>query len=188
MRAHFRTLTLLLVVIVALAFGPGRRIEGQQPAPQQPATQEPAGQPPTGQQPPAGEQPPAPQTPVRAQQPPIRTGINFVRVDVIVTDNKGEPVLDLKPEEFSVTEDGKAQKVEQFSVVRIDADAQTANRPTSAIRSDFDEEREAARSDVRLFVLLLDDYHVRRGNDMAVRKPLIDFIQNQLDPADKIGR
>ena len=187
MRAHFRTLTLLLVVIVALVFGPGRRIEGQQPAPQQPATQEPAGQPPTGQQPPAGEQPPAPQTPVRAQQPPIRTGINFVRVDVIVTDSKGEPVLDLKPEEFSVTEDGKAQKVEQFSVVRIDADAQTANRPTSAIRSDFDEEREAARSDVRLFVLLLDDYHVRRGNDMAVRKPLIDFIQNQLDPADMVA-
>ena len=187
MRAHFRTLTLLLVVIVALVFGPGRRIEGQQPAPQQPATQEPAGQPPGGQQPPAGEQPAAPQTPVRAQQPPIRTGINFVRVDVIVTDNKGEPVLDLKPEEFSVTEDGKAQKVEQFSVVRIDADAQTANRPTSAIRSDFDEEREAARSDVRLFVLLLDDYHVRRGNDMAVRKPLIDFIQNQLDPADMVA-
>ena len=25
-------------------------------------------------------------------------------------------------------------------------------------------------------MILLDDYHVRRGNDMAVRKPLIDFI------------
>ncbi len=49
---------------------------------------------------------------------------------------------------------------------------QTAARPTTAIRSDSDEEREAARPDVRLFVILLDDYHVRRGNDMAVRKPL----------------
>ena len=36
---------------------------------------------------------------------------------------------------------------------------------------------------MRLFILLLDDYHVRRGNDMAVRKPLIDFVQNQLAPA-----
>ena len=40
---------------------------------------------------------------------------------------------------------------------------------------------------MRLFVLLLDDYHVRRGNDMAVRKPLIEFIQNQLDPADMVA-
>ena len=36
-------------------------------------------------------------------------------------------------------------------------------------------------------MLLLDDYHVRRGNDMAVRKPLIDFIQNQLAPADMVA-
>ena len=110
-----------------------------------------------------------------------------MRVDVIVTDGKGEPVLDLKPDEFIVTEDNKPQKVEQFTVVKIDAVEQTAARPTTAIRSDFDEEREAARPDVRLFVLLLDDYHVRRGNDMAVRKPLHDFIANQLDPADMVA-
>ena len=36
-------------------------------------------------------------------------------------------------------------------------------------------------------MILLDDYHVRRGNDMAVRKPLIDFIQNQLAPADMVA-
>ena len=40
---------------------------------------------------------------------------------------------------------------------------------------------------MRLFVLLLDDYHVRRGNDMAVRKPLAEFIANQLDPADMVA-
>ena len=96
-------------------------------------------------------------------------------------------MLDLKPEEFTVTEDNKPQKVEQFSVVKIDAIEQNNARPTTAIRSPFDEEREAARPDVRLFVLLLDDYHVRRGNDMAVRKPLAEFIANQLDPADMLA-
>ena len=172
MRAHSRPITLAVVVFaaVALAGRSGRTQDAQQPQP-----------------PAAPAQPPAAQTPERAQQPPIRTGISFVRVDVIVTDNKGEPVLDLKPEDFSVTEDGKPQKVEQFSVVRIDAASQTSSRPNAAIRSDFDEEREAARADVRLFVLLLDDYHVRRGSDMAVRKPLVDFIQNQLDPADMVA-
>ncbi|HEU4925468.1 MAG TPA: VWA domain-containing protein [Vicinamibacterales bacterium] len=177
MRAHSRNVTLALVLIAVIAAGgPGRSAKGQDPAPQ----------PPAGQKPPATP-PPGDQTPVRAQQPPIRTGINFVRVDAIVTDGKGEPVLDLKPEEFTLTEDNKPQKIEQFTVVKIDALEQNASRPTTAIRSDFDEEREAARPDVRLFVLLLDDYHVRRGNDMAVRKPLQDFIANQLDPADMVA-
>ena len=178
MRAHSRNVTLALVLIAVIAAGgPGRSVSAQDPAPQPPATQQPPPTPP----------PPADQTPVRAQQPPIRTGINFVRVDAIVTDGKGEPVLDLKPEEFTVTEDNKPQKIEQFTVVKIDAVGQNAARPTTAIRSDFDEEREAARPDVRLFVLLLDDYHVRRGNDMAVRKPLQEFIANQLDPADMVA-
>ncbi len=177
MRAHSRNVTLALVLIgVTAAGGPGRSLKAQDPAAQPPATQQPPATP-----------PPADQAPVRAQQPPIRTGINFVRVDAIVTDGKGEPVLDLKPEEFVVTEDNKPQKVEQFTVIKIDALEQNASRPTTAIRSDFDEEREAARPDVRLFVLLLDDYHVRRGNDMAVRKPLQDFVANQLDPADMVA-
>jgi VWFA-related protein len=177
MRAHSRNVTLALVLMAVIAAGgPGRSLKAQDPAPQPPATQQP---PPTP--------PPADQAPVRAQQPPIRTGINFVRVDAIVTDGKGEPVLDLKPDEFIVTEDNKPQKIEQFTIVKIDALEQNASRPTTAIRSDFDEEREAARPDVRLFVLLLDDYHVRRGNDMAVRKPLQDFIANQLDPADMVA-
>ena len=177
MRAHSRNVTLALVLITVIAAGgPGRSAKAQDPAPQPPAGQKPPTTPPPGDQ-----------APVRAQQPPIRTGINFVRVDAIVTDGKGEPVLDLTPEEFTVTEDNKPQKIEQFTVVKIDAVEQNASRPTTAIRSDFDEEREAARPDVRLFVLLLDDYHVRRGNDMAVRKPLQDFIANQLDPADMVA-
>jgi len=37
-----------------------------------------------------------------------------VTVDVLVTDSKGHPVSGLKPEDFSVTEDGAAQKVNYF--------------------------------------------------------------------------
>ena len=158
-------------------------VSGQQPTPQEPS--------PTAQQPqspaPPAQQPPAGQQPERTQQPPIRSGINFVRVDVIVSDGKGQPVGDLKAEDFSVSEDGKPQKVESFSVIKIDNITQATDRPMSSIRNDYDEEREAARPDIRLFVILLDDYHVRRGNAMGVRKPLFDFIQNQLGPADMVA-
>ena len=158
--------------------GGSQAVHAQQP---QPAAQKPA------EPQPAAGQPPAGQEPERSAQPPIRTSINFVRVDVIVTDGKGQPVLDLKPEDFSVTEDGKPQKVEQFSVIKIDNATQAEDRPVSSIRSDQQEEREAARPDVRLFVILLDDYHVRRGNAMSVRRPLLDFLQNQVGPADMVA-
>jgi VWFA-related protein len=148
------------------------------------------GQQPTGQQQPAGQQPSAPaaQQPDQ-QQPPttIRRGINYVSVDVIVTDKDGKPVMDLTQDDFAVAEDGKPQKVDTFQIIKLDALETMESGPPRPIRDDNDEEREAARPDVRLFVILLDDYHVTRGNDLAVKKPLIEFIQNQLAPADMVA-
>jgi VWFA-related protein len=137
-------------------------------------------QPPPAQQ----QQQPQQQDP---QPPVIRTGINFVRVDAIITDRQGNPVLDLKQEEFRIKEDGKPQTIESFSVVKIEDRDQIDAPVPIEIRSIYDEQREAARPDVRLFILFLDDYHVRRGNDMSVRKPLIEFIQNQLGPLDMVA-
>ena len=59
--------------------------------------------------------------------------------------------------------------------------------PPKEIRSDYDEESEAAKEDVRLFAIFLDDYHVRRGASMAVRAPIEKFIDTQLGPTDMVG-
>lgn len=170
-------LTLLTAVTVVHGFGPAGRDQqsGGQPANQSPA---PASQ----QQPPAD-----PQQQNQQQPPTIRRGINYVSVDVIVTDKDGNPVLDLTQNDFAVTEDGKPQTVDTFSIVKLDAIAMAETGPPKQIRDDIDEEREAARPDVRLFVILLDDYHVQRGNDLSVKKPLVEFIQNQLAPADMLA-
>src|SRR5205085_1485949 len=45
--------------------------------------------------------------PAQPPQPVFRTGINYVRVDVIVSDRNGGGVADLKQSDFEVTEDGK---------------------------------------------------------------------------------
>src|SRR5262245_13022231 len=150
--------------------------------------QQPAGQQPSGQQQPAG-QGAQPAQQADQQQPPttIRRGINYVSVDVIVTDKDGKPVMDLSQDDFAVAEDGKAQKVETFQIIKLDALETMESGPPRPIRDDNDEEREAARPDVRLFVILLDDYHVQRGNDLSVKKPLIEFIQNSLAPADMVA-
>jgi VWFA-related protein len=168
-----------LAAACALIVGLSAALPAQNPPPPQPPAQ-----PPAGQQPPGGQPPP----PQPGQRPPvIRSGINFVSVDVIVTDKKtGDIVLDMSRDDFDVREDKKPQKVETFDVVKIDGSTAPAYAP-KAITSPMDEEIEARQPNVRLFIILLDDYHVRRGNDLAVRKPLIDFINNSLAPQDMVA-
>src|SRR5437588_2454548 len=136
------------------------------------------------------EQDPRPQSPDQpGQQPPVfKIGINFVRVDVIVSDKQGNPVDDLKEADFDVSEDGKPQKIDTFKLVKLDGGTLEASQHTPrAIRTDFDEEAEAARDDVRLFAIFLDDYHVRRGSSLSVRAPLARFLERQLGPTDMVG-
>ena len=136
------------------------------------------------QQPAQPAQPPDP-----AQQPPLfRAGINYVRVDVIISDKNGNPVADLQPADFDVLEDNKLQKIDTFKLVKLDGGtAESMKEPPKEIRNDYDEEAEAARDDVRLFAIFLDDYHVRRGASMAVRGQLARFIDTQIGPSDMVG-
>ena len=123
-----------------------------------------------------------------AGQPAFRGGINFVRVDVIISDKNGNNIADLKESDFEVTEDGKPQTVESFKFIKLDGGTMPGpDGPPRQIRTDEDEEAEAARDDVRLFAVFLDDYHVRRLASMGVRDPLTKFIETQLGPSDMIG-
>jgi VWFA-related protein len=143
----------------------------------------------TQTQTPPAQQPPAQQPPPAAdQQPVFRTGINFVRVDVIITDKNGNQIGDLQAADFDISEDGKPQKIETFKLINLDGGrVEAAKTPPKQIRSDYDEESEAARDDVRLFAVFFDDYHVRRGASMSVRNPITKFVDTQIGPTDMVG-
>ena len=114
--------------------------------------------------------------------------LDFVRVDVIVSDKTGNTVADLKPTDFEVVENGQLQTVETFKLIELDGGLiQGPDGPPREIRNDFDEETEAARDDVRLFGIFLDDYHVRAGTSMSARQSIARFIETQLGPSDMIG-
>jgi VWFA-related protein len=152
-------------------------------AQQQPAAASGA-QPPDGQQ----QQPPAQQQQQPTPPPIFRAGVNFVRVDVIVTDKAGNFVMNLTQDDFEVTENNAPQKVETFKRIDLDGGLMPGpDGPARAIRSDTDEELEAARDDVRLFGIFLDDYHVRRGASMVARDQIANFVATQLGPSDMIG-
>src|SRR2546429_6891902 len=61
--------------------------------------------------------PPAPQqTPKPEDVDVVRITTNLVQVDAVVTDSKGKLVTDLKPEEIEIFEDGRKQKITNFSL------------------------------------------------------------------------
>ncbi|MEQ1910704.1 MAG: VWA domain-containing protein [Vicinamibacterales bacterium] len=167
MAKRFRLTAAAILTAALVAVVPGH---AQQAGAGAPAAQAPA--PPTG---PDG-------------QPVFRTGINFVRVDVIVSDKNGNPIGDLKPEDFEVVEQGKAQSIETFKLISLDGGLMSSvKEPPRQIRTDLDEEMEASRDDVRLFAFFMDDYHVRLENSMSARDQLARFVQTQLGPSDMVG-
>ncbi|MPZ16534.1 MAG: VWA domain-containing protein [Luteitalea sp.] len=121
------------------------------------------------------------------EQPTFRTGINFVRVDAIVTDRKGNPITDLTARDFELREDGEPQRIEAFRLIRVTGEPDPGEASPRAITSDYVEESEAAREDVRLMVIFLDDYHVRRGADLFVRQVLADWVDNHLGTTDMVA-
>src|SRR6476661_8039273 len=119
-----------------------------------------------------------------AQPPTFRTRVDAVTVDVSATDSQGRPVTDLTVADFEIKENGKVQSIDSFK--RFTVDEVPAGRSPVPIVSMDTQEREAARDDVRLIAIFLDDYHTRNGNAMAAREKLASFITG-LDPRDMVA-
>ncbi|TAK17088.1 MAG: VWA domain-containing protein [Acidobacteria bacterium] len=133
---------------------------------------------------PGGQQaPPAQEKP----QVTFRTAIDAVTVDVIVTDKQGNPVTDLTAADFEIKENNKLQTIDNFKRIALTEDRFDPDPAKAApILSMESMEREAARDDVRLVTVFLDDYHTRRGNAMAVREKVAKFV-TELDPRDLVA-
>lgn len=132
----------------------------------------------------AQQQPATPQ-----QQPPtFRTGVRLVRVDVTATGRGDEPVADLRASDFDVVEDGIAQRIEQFQFVKLDGRRPVGDDTSLEIRTQDQAEAEAARDDVRVFALFLDDYHVDKSPAimLPLRRALSSWVQS-LWPTDLVA-
>jgi VWFA-related protein len=129
--------------------------------------------------------PPPPQAPAASPppqanqpQPPItfKVEINYVEIDAIVTDAQGKFVRDLRKEDFQVTEDGKPQSVQVFSMVDIPVEREVAPLFSSTpIEPDVQtNEREFAG---RVYLILLDDLHTAGLRSQLVKRAAKQFIE-----------
>ncbi|HEX7138238.1 MAG TPA: hypothetical protein VF219_10340, partial [Vicinamibacterales bacterium] len=101
----------------------------------------------------------------QTQPPTFRTGTNLVQIDAVVTDRDGEPVTDLTVDDFELQDDGKPMAIRSL---RLLGRSSELRGPFAPIRNEDDEAREAAGDEVRVFAILLDDYHVARQHELRV--------------------
>jgi VWFA-related protein len=121
------------------------------------------------------------------RQPPVfRTGTNLVRVDVSVLGKDGLPVRSLTADDFELRENGELQAITSFKLV--DASGQPTDDLSLPIRSAAHAAAEAARDDVRVFLIFWDEYHIDQfGSAVRAREQLTKFVLDAFGPTDLVG-
>jgi len=126
------------------------------------------------------------------QQPPrpptIRSETNLVRVDVTVLNRSGDPVTDLTQQDFEVEEDGREQPLQAFQLVRASGFPPEGDGQSLAIRSPEHAAAEAAREDVRVFLIFWDEYHLNPfSSSITARQALTELVLNAFGPRDLVA-
>lgn len=118
-----------------------------------------------------------------AQQQPTATDTDLpsIRIDAVVTDSQGRPILDLRPSDFELLENGVARAIESVQLRTLPKDPGTVEE----IRTQADEARAARQPGARVFGFVLDEFHVAAGpsSDRA-RAAIGEFIDQNLRPGD----
>jgi VWFA-related protein len=130
------------------------------------------------------------QTPtLRAQDKPappdvtFQVEVNYVDVDVVVTDEKGNLVSDLKREDFEVFEDGKPQKIDTFAYVEIPIQQSNAFvLDGRTVPGDSKSNRQPFAG--RLYVIILDDQDVAAMRTAQVKKSAKEFVDKYMGAND----
>lgn len=131
----------------------------------------------------AGQQTRQPAAPPDLQTPTFKIDVEYVEVDVRVTDRQGSFVRDLKQEDFEVHEDGKPQTISAFSLVDIPVEP---SAPPVVLPSPIepDVQSNERRFDGRLYVVMLDDLHTDFRRTIAAKTAVRRFIEQHFGAND----
>jgi VWFA-related protein len=104
-----------------------------------------------------------------------------VRLDAVVTDAQGRPILDLHPSDFELLENGEVTPLDAVELHPL-PDAAVNLTP---IETEGDEKRAAREPGTRAFAFVLDEFHVSPGPSTdRVRRSLTEFVDEKLRPQD----
>lgn len=124
----------------------------------------------------------------------VRISVTLVQIDAVVTDQKGNHVTDLKPEDFELFEDNRRQQITNFSYVTARAAPGGVTAPPSApanpitrpgppvgpVRLRPDQVR-------RTIALVVDDIGMSFESIGAVKQSLRKFVDEQMQAGDLVA-
>ena len=111
-------------------------------------------------------------------RPTFRSGVEYVEVDVLVTDKKGNAVRDLTKDDFTILEDDERQRIESFSFVELPVEP--ANTRKAAV-GEVEPDVVTNTADGRLYVMLINATHPRAR--LIARR----FVEEAVGPNDQMA-
>ena len=117
------------------------------------------------------------------QQPTFKSGVELVAVDVHVIDKQGNPIENIRPDEFEVSISGRQRRVASVELVsytagrRATTDMPVTDRPASGA---------TGVRPRRMFILAVDEHSLHASNALAAVNAAERFI-DKLQPDDLVG-
>jgi len=128
------------------------------------------------------------QTP--AEKPPAKTGqqpppplfkstVRRVVIDVVVRDSEGKPVHGLSAKDFSVSEDGKPQRIQTFDVYDFDKPSISLPPDAPPLPSNTFVNIPAAPERGPLYVILYDMVNMEMEDQITARQQVVKFVDSK---------
>ena len=127
-------------------------------------------------------------SPTPADEDVVKITTSLIQVDVTVTDSKGRIITDLKPEEMEIYENGKKQKISNFSFVsnvreRSESTTGTGQKPGQSIPVPAPKAEQVRRT----IALVVDDLTLSFESTYYVRRALKKFVDEQMQDGDLVA-
>ncbi len=123
-------------------------------------------------------------SPGRAQTPTFPSGVDLIRIDVVVLDKDGRPVTGLTAADFEITESGTPVLIASFEpvVVRPTAKVQSVSSEPARVSEPSTSEPEENRH----FLVFFDDGNVGPVGAAQIRAQLAPFLERETHVGDSV--
>src|SRR5436190_14760478 len=120
-----------------------------------------------------------------AEDDVVKINSNLVSLDVIVKDKKGKAITDLKPEEFTVSENGVPQKIEFFDSTLTSSSE--AGQPAKAVVSTEPKSQTPNGFPRNIIALVLDGQSTELANLKHVREGMVKYVRERISDSDSVA-
>ncbi len=139
------------------------------------------------QSPTGASQTPAPEMSTQESSPPLRVPVNLVLVRVVVRDSKGQPVGNLKKEDFQILDAKQPVPITHFSADTPASLIAHVIRPESVPGETITSETSVASIPSRFVAFLFDDTRLSFDELVISRNAADHYVEGSKNPSDRFA-